>query len=208
MHMFGKSLAVAALVAGLGLTSQAHANLIISANGTQEASDPTNTFATFSGGVGGFNINVVTATGVNAFANNGKILDVGSLNVSTSGTGSLTLLITETNLTSSSGSTLFGSFTAQELQGLDVTRSFYLDTTNSGSLTTLLGTTTSENGSFSLTTPLSGPYSITEEIVLTATAGGGNLSSDDSVSVPEPMSLALLGSGVFGLGMIRRRRNG
>jgi hypothetical protein len=207
MHMFRNSLAVTALALGLALSSQAHADIIISANGTVEATDSTNSFAFFNGSVGTFNINNTTGTGVTSFAGSGEVLDVGSVNVSSTGTGTLTLLITETNLTAASSATLFGAFSGL-INNATVSRAFYLDTTNSGLLTTLVGSTTGTDGTFSLTSAFSGPFSLTEEIIVTATAAGAKLSSDDSVSVPEPMSLALLGSGVFGLGMIRRRQNG
>ncbi len=190
----------------MGLPLAAHAELIITANGVEQTpTDPTNTVASFSGSVGGFNINQTTVAGVNAFGGSGEVLDVGSLNISSAGTGTLTLLITETGLTSISPSTIYGSFSGL-ISNATVSRSFYLDATDSGALSTLLGSTTSETGDFSLNTDLTGPYSLTEEIVITANAAGAKLSSDDAVHVPEPMSLALLGGGVFCLGLIRRRR--
>src|ERR1700722_3461558 len=100
--------AAAAFAIAAAVAPQAHATLIIEAGGTVgaggvitggtvEGTDPTNTFTgpgSFS--MGGFNINNLSLEGVNAFGGNGTLLDIESLDTSTSGTGTLKLFFIET----------------------------------------------------------------------------------------------------------------
>jgi hypothetical protein len=98
------------------------------------ASVPTNAFTSFMAGVETFNINHVTMVGSIASVVMGMLVDNGSLNIGSSGTNTLTILSTEMDLDLGSFGAFAGRFTGI-VSHATVTRSFYIDPTNSGTAT-------------------------------------------------------------------------
>jgi hypothetical protein len=212
-------LATAAVGALALAASPAHAAVVIQAFANTTGTLPApgdNNAALLTGGtaIGEFSHVSLTATGQPLPG--GGILDSTAVQVSSSG-GSATLFIwvTETGITAPIGGALnfVSGFenNAQSINSVQETTS--LDTANvayvSGTaLSTELVAPGTDNSLSKIAATGAGPYSVTEEFVVTDLPGGINDTNTIQLKAvaPEPTSLAVLGIGLLGLGFVASRK--
>jgi hypothetical protein len=132
------------------------------------------------------------------------------------GTGMLFVELSQDNLTTSAGALLVQFAPVFTGSGLSVTLTTFVDDGNAlFGKTTQVGSTlgpTSDFGAFTTGGSFSAtaPFSVTERLVVNCVGctSGTGFTSDALVSIPEPTSLILLGSGLASLALWLRRRKG
>jgi hypothetical protein len=144
-----------------------------------------------------------------------------TINAKSNGNGAtLTVLVSQTGVTVPSPLELQSSFTFNALIGTNSTTTManYISATNNAfALTTLIGSAffDASTGAVQVAGPiLSGltptTFSETEKYVITFGSGHGiqstALTSQITDPVPEPVSTAMLGVGLLGLGLVRRMK--
>jgi len=204
------SMAVAA--ATLLGAQQAQALAISASDGvtTISASDTDNDgFVSFFSAIGAWKFNVVTGLADPAIGTPEIYgLHLNSINAG-GGTGTLTVMITDTNLTKLNAPfmTSLGGLT-----GGTTSFATYISASNTEfSLDTLLSASGPYSGAFSATdsgsiSGLTNPYSMTLVGYITHNQATASSSFDYQVTVPEPMTLALFGAGLVGMGFVGRRK--
>lgn len=204
------SLTLAAATLLAAQQAQALAISISDGASTVFASDTDNDgFVNLIAGVGAWNFNVVTGLANPAIGTPEVYgLHLNSVNAG-GGTGTLTVMITDTNLTKFNAPfmTSLGGVT-----GGHASFATYMSASNTEfSLDTLLSTSGNYSGAFSDTDSgningLISPYSWTMVANITHDQKWNISSFDYEVKVPEPMTLALFGAGLIGMGLIGRRK--
>lgn len=168
-----------------------------------------------SGTIGDWTVDLTGQLGVSS-----KLLTLDGVATSSSA-GTLELFFTGTDFTSAPAAFLLSLIGTTTAPGYSITYDAFVDPTNSLPSTVLLGSLPDSNSGCSVLLPctinttstvtspitLTDPYSMTIHMTLTHTGAGTTTFTDPAISaVPEPTSLALLGTAVA-LAGIRRARN-
>jgi len=162
---------------------------------------------------GAFNISI-SATGTPPFT--APNFGSNTLTVSSNSAGSITLYAIESGITARP-TTITSGFSNNPLSNTTVTESTFVGPSTALLTNPLATATLAPGGTTSAVTPFPGgapaTYSTTETFSITFGANGGTVNATildvaqfPPVSTPEPVSLSLLGVGLVGIGVLRRKR--
>ncbi|MGA2555647.1 MAG: hypothetical protein ABSG04_05175 [Verrucomicrobiota bacterium] len=160
----------------------------------------------YSATVGSWNIVVNTFT--YPFPTFGTLaspdLDTSTMDAYSSTGGTLEIIFSGNDYTQIGTGVLTVGGTADNMTGIYTA---YYDSGNTlGAETTLIGSTTAITGGSAQGNVGAEPNSLTQDILLTAGAGGGHASLDAELTVPDGgLTITLLGGALLGLRMFRRR---
>ncbi|MGA8028308.1 MAG: PEP-CTERM sorting domain-containing protein [Bryobacteraceae bacterium] len=218
LSIFAVGLAIALPAAFAGTTVEI--SLTESGFATMTASSGTGLVSFNNVAYGDFVANTVTGTGSPIF--NAPDLNLQTVNVSAKSLSTskvLTIELTETGITGVANPFLFSNAFAGILNGVTTeTLWTYTDPSDTafGKAHLVATTTFTAQGSNAnnqlVSSPTGSPFSETEIIMATFGATAGKPDSLDSSilmqsAVPEPASLALIGTGLLGLALFRSRRS-
>jgi hypothetical protein len=203
------------LLGGAAIVSPACANPIISVGVSESPGTPTFVTSSTSGIVAGI---FATTNFVGTFSVVGSpilpqpTLATSTIDTATQTGGTLYVYITEQGLSSPQGANGFlSSFTANNFIGnvVSVQEYTFIDASNGLWGGTALGSKVfsmiGSDSSLTMSPSLGTPFSETALFVVQLN-GPGSANNTIDIALPEPMSLGVLGSCLFGIVMVRRKR--
>jgi hypothetical protein len=197
-----------ALLLVLGVAHRAQAEIVIRISDGVQTKTRTDHkisgFAAFSGAVGNFDVKVEEGVGFPAVGSpSNPILDLTSLDLTSVSGGTLTVSLTETGFSTATAEEFLSTITGIYVNSSAEMSTYLGPKDKPFGKAMLLSTGLVDNQSDLVSFPaLSGPFSLTE--VLTITADPDSLTSIDAAirDAPEPASLSLLGAALAALGLL------